>query len=45
MLLLQPEQILNDEDKALFEAFDKSQTFFKVGVGQVRSSQQKQTYV
>ena len=45
MLLLELEQILNSEDKALFEAFDESQTFFKVGVGQVRSSQQKQTYV
>ena len=45
MLLLELEQILNGEDKVLFEAFDESQTFFKVGVGQVRSSQHKQTYV
>ena len=45
MLVLELEQILNGEDKVLFEAFDESQTFFKVGVGQVRSSQQKQTYV
>ena len=45
MLLLELEQILNGEDKALFEAFDESQTFFKACVGQVRWSQQKQTYV
>ena len=45
MLVLELEQILNGEDKALFEAFDESQTFFIAGAGQVRSSQQKQTYV
>ena len=45
VLLLELEQILNGEDKALFEAFDESQTFFKACVGQVRWSQQKQTYV
>ena len=45
MLLVELEQILNGEGKALFEAIDESQTFFKVGVGQVRWSQQKQTYV
>ena len=45
MLLLELEQTSNGEDKALFEAFDELQTFFKVGVGQVRWSQQKQTYV
>ena len=31
MLVLKLEQILNGEDKVLFEAFDESQTFFKVG--------------
>ena len=45
MLVLELEQILNGEDKVLFEAFDESQTFFIAGAGQVRSSQQKQTYV
>ena len=34
---------INGEEKALFEAFDESQTFFKVIVGRVRWSQQKQT--
>ena len=36
---------INGEEKALFEAFDESQTFSKACVGQVRWSQQKQTYV
>ena len=45
MLLLELEQILNGEEKALFEAFDESQTFIIAGAGQVCWSQQKQTYV